>query len=389
MAWKVTWSVGERRRLVEMVLVSGVSVVEAARLFGQSNRTAHKWLKRAKRLGIEEGLKDQSRARLSQKRFEGTALDSLLELRRKHPRWGPVTLLYWLKKKRPAVEWPAASTVGEILRREGLIIPRRRLPSHGPIFRPGHSVPSQPNDRWTMDFKGHFRLLDGTLCYPFTLRDAFSRMVLRIDACPRETCELVLPLLKAAFREHGMPLELHSDTGAPFGSTGLGRLSVISVFALKLGIRPLFSRPGKPQDNGGHERMHLDVKAETTRPPGGHTAQQQQMFDEFRECFDFERPHHALNGATPASLWGRSPRQFPACVESPTYAAHWETRWVDSAGYIKWNDQRIFVGSAMRHEPIGIEPFDEGLWRIHFATLHIGMLQTIGGRRKKTVVIGR
>jgi len=389
MAWKVTWTVGERRRLVEMVLERGVSVVEAARLFGQSNRTAHKWLKRAKQLGVEEGLKDQSRARLSQKRFEGAALDSLLELRRKHPRWGPVTLLYWLQSRRPGVEWPAASTVGEILKREGLIIPRRRLPAHGPIFRPGHSIPSQPNDRWTMDFKGHFRLLDGTLCYPLTLRDTFSRMVLRIDACLQETCEVVLPLLEAAFREHGMPLELHSDTGAPFGSTGLGRLSVISVFLQKLGIRPIFSRPGKPQDNGAHERMHLDMKAETTRPPGGHMAQQQQMFDGFRECFDFERPHHALNGGTPSSLWVGSSRQFPATVESPTYAAHWETRRVDSSGYIKWNDERIFVGAALRHEPIGIEPFDEGLWRIHFATLHIGMLQTAGGRKKKTVVIGR
>jgi transposase InsO family protein len=287
------------------------------------------------------------------------------------------------------MEWPAASTVGEILKREGLIIPRRRLPSYRPIFRPGSSVPSQPNDRWTMDFKGHFRLLDGTLCYPLTLRDAFSRMVLRIDACLRETCEVVLPLLEAAFREHGMPLELHSDTGAPFGSTGLGRLSVISVFLLKLGIRPLFSRPGKPQDNGAHERMHLDLKAETTRPPGGHMAQQQQMFDEFRECFDFERPHHALGGSTPSSNWADSPRQFPATLESPTYAGHWETRWVDSSGYIKWNDERIFVGSALRHEPVGIEPFDEGLWRLHFATLHIGMLQMAVGRTKKTVIIGR
>lgn len=314
-------------------------------------------------------------------------MDLLLNLRRKQPRWGPRTLLYSVQRTHPGIALPSASTLGELLLRMGMVTPPRRQRRHEAPFQASETIACKPNDRWTIDFKGHFSLRSGAICHPLTLRDAISRMVLRIDACERAHSELVLPLLEATFREHGMPLEMHSDTGAPFGSTGLARLSPVSVYLLKLGIRPVYSRPGKPQDNGAHERMHLDLKAETTRPPGRNMSHQQEMFDAFRECFNVERPHHALGGDSPASRWVRSSRDYPRRLESPTYPNHWQTRRVDSSGKISWCNQQVLISSALRHEPIGIETLDEGLWRLHFASLSIGVMQTLG-RSKELRLMG-
>jgi putative transposase len=379
MAWKGTCAVGERIQLVELVRNRDVPVAEAARVFGVSRKTAHKWLARADAFGLENGLRDASRARHRQEQFEGPAVELLLELRRQHPTWGPRTLLYSVARKEPNLVLPAASTLGDILRRQGLVAPRKRKARPGTSpYLPGDSTPLEPNDRWTIDFKGQFRLLNGELCYPLTLRDAVSRAVLRIDAFECTRGGLVLPVLTTAFEEHGLPLELHSDTGSPFASNGLARLSTVSVFALKLGIRPVFSRPGKPQDNGGHERMHRDLKAETTRPPSRTVAEQQHRFDAFRTVFNEDRPHHALAGETPMSRWKPSPRKMPSSIPEPSYPKHWETRRVDRSACLYWHSRPVMVTKALMGEPLGLEPIDDGLWRIHFASLAIALLDERG-----------
>lgn len=379
MAWKGPCAVGERLQLVELVRNRGVSVSEAARLFGVSRRTAHKWLRRADALGRERGLEDASRARVTQERFEGPALARLLDLRRLHMTWGPRTLLYWMRRRYPKLDFPAASTLGDILRREGLIVPRQRNAAPGvAAYRPGGSTPIEPNDRWTIDFKGDFRLGNGTRCYPLTIRDAVSRFVLRIDALPNTRGEPVVELLLKAFAEYGLPLELHSDNGAPFGSTGLARLGTVSVVAVKYGVRPIFNRPGKPQDNGGHERMHRDVKAETTRPPGRDCIEQQSRFDVFRPCFNDERPHHALGGETPRSRFQPSSRILPSSTPEPDYPRHWEQRTVGKLGQISWRSAVVGVSKALGRERIGLEPIDDGLWRAHFFSLPIGLLDERG-----------
>lgn len=355
-------------------------------MFGVSRKTAHKWLNRAEEKGLEHGLEDQSRARQTQERFEGRAVELLLELRRAHPNWGPRTLRYWMEEHHPRLALPAASTVGDLLRREGLVLPRRRAPKPGTSpYQPSESTPTKPNDRWTIDFKGEFRLGNGALCYPLTLRDAVSRMVLRIDARPNTRGEGVFPSLKTAFEEYGLPHELHSDTGSPFGSNGLARLAPISVYALKLGIRPVFSRPAKPQDNGAHERMHRDLKAETTRPPSRNFVEQQKRFDAFRELFNEERPHHALDGKTPLSHWVSSPRKLPLEVAPPSYPKHWEVRGVGGAGTIHWRGHEVAITKALRGEPVGLEPIADGQWRVHFYALAIGLLDE---RREKPEILG-
>jgi transposase InsO family protein len=381
MAWKAVCPVGERQQLVELVR-GGVAVVEVAAMFGVSRKTAHKWLGRADRLG-DEGLRDLSRARHHIERFEGPAADALLTLRRKRPSWGPRKLLDALKAQRPTLALPAVSTAGELLKRAGLVAPRqRRAPPGRAPYQVGETQPTKPNDRWTVDFKGEFRLGNGTLCFPLTLRDFISRKVLDIYALPTTRGVDVRRRYEWAFREYGMPDEMGSDTGKPFASHGLARLSWLTVYLLKLGIRPVFSRPGKPQDNGGHERMHRDLKAETTRPPAKNMNAQQHLFDDFRDCFNCERPHEALEGSTPESCWSESPRQYPSKIEEPQYPAHWETRMAGDQGHIRWRSQHIVVTAALRHQRIGLEPIDDGVWRVHFAALAIGLFDERSSPRK-------
>jgi hypothetical protein len=210
-------------------------------------------------------------------------------------------------------------------------------------------------------------------------------MLLDVRGLTSISTSRVLPILEALMKEHGMPRELHSDNGPPFGTTGLARLSTISVHLMKLGIRPVFSRPAKPQDNGGHERMHRDLKAETTRPPGEDLPDQQKKFDLFRSVFNSERPHHALGGNTPLSQWTSSTRPYPTCVESPTYPKHWEVRHVTEGGDLLWASRYIPISKALRHEPVGLEPIDDGLWRIYFCTLPIALLDA---RNIKAQVLG-
>jgi putative transposase len=381
MAWKGKCPVGERRQLIELVR-SGVPVVEVAAMFGVSRKTAHKWLRRADELG-EQGLVDQSRARHHIERFDGPAADALLRLRRKHPFWGPRKLLDALEMQQPELILPAASTAGELLKRAGLVTPRpKRPPRAVPVYKVGDTQPQAPNDRWTVDFKGEFRLLNGMLCFPLTLRDAVSRKLLDAYGLPDTRGTGVLVRYEWAFREYGLPWEIHSDTGKPFGSHGLARLSRLAVYVLKLGIRPVFSRPGKPQDNGGHERMHRDLKAETVRPPAADLKAQQRRFDAFRECFNEERPHEALNGRTPDSVWKPSPRLYPRKVSDPEYPAHWETRRANDQGHILWRGEHFVVSAALVKQLIGLEPIDDGVWRVHFAALAVGTLDERIARRK-------
>jgi hypothetical protein len=222
------------------------------------------------------------------------------------------------------------------------------------------------------------------MCYPLTLRDAYSRKGLRIIALPNTRHEAVIDALRSAFAEFGLPEMLHSDTGAPFGSTGFGRLSQISLFVMRLGIQPTFSRPGKPQDNGGHERMHLDLKRETAMPPAKSMTAQQKRFDAFVEYFNQVRMHQALGMKRPDGVWKESPRRMPLRKRRTKYDANWETRRIDSSGKMAWGSGTVFVGAALRGANLGLEPLDDGLWRLYFASFPIGFV--IEGGNSTTVL---
>ena len=223
---------------------------------------------------------------------------------------GPKKLRVKLSELHPELAVPAASTIGDWLRREGLVgrlRQRRRCP---PYTRPFAAV-TAANDVWCTDFKGWFRTGDGRRCDPFTLSDAHSRYLLRCQAVAHPDDEHVRPIFEAAFGEHGLPLAIRSDNGPPFASPGAGGLSPLAVWWLKLGIRPERIVAGKPQQNGRHERVHRTLKQETATPPADGVPAQQQRFDAFRALYNHERPHEALGQQTPASAYRSSPRPYP------------------------------------------------------------------------------
>lgn len=363
-----------RRRLLVDLVRKGTAKAVAARLAGLSRTSAYKWIERYEKYG-DTGLKDDSRKREDPGLFSGPIAEQLLELRRERPTWGSRKLLKWMSRFTDVDPrlLPAASTVDALMKRNGLIVPRRRRQYHEP-FRYAGPTPEEPNARWTMDFKGDFRLGDGTRCVPFTLRDAASRRLLSIRAMTSTASAPVQAELERRFREYGLPDELQSDVGTPFGTTGLSCLSTLSVWLLKLEVGPVLSRPGKPQDNGGHERMHRDVKAETTRPPAHTLRGQQRKFDSFLRIFNEERPHEALGYDVPNDHWEPSTREFPSRLPKPEYPGWWEVRRVNAAANtISWRNNVVKVNDALGGEDIAFEPVDDGLWRIHFYKFVIGV----------------
>ena len=317
----------------------------------------------------------QPRSRAPHRRAQAIApahAAAVLALRRERPFWGPKKLRAVLRRRQPEETWPAASSIGDLLRREGLSEARRRRRTALPVTRPFAPV-NEPNDLWCIDFKGWFRTRDGQRCDPLTITDADSRMLLvcRIVAPTRAG---VTPAMEAAFRAFGLPRAIRSDNGPPFASTGAGGLSRLSVWWVKLGIALERIAPGAPQQNGRHERMHGTLKAETTRPPAADPAEQQRRFDAFRHDFNAVRPHEALDQATPASRYAASPRPYPARLDEPWYDADHLVRRVRPTGEIKWGGEAIFVSEALAGEPVGIAETPAGDWIVRFADIDLGLI---------------
>jgi transposase InsO family protein len=288
-----------------------------------------------------------------------------LAARRRRPRWGPRKLLKRFKDAFPGRAAPSRSAIAALLRRAGLSQPPRRRMRRQKGGRRTLRV-YRPNELWTIDFKGQFRTADQRWCYPLTVMDRASRYLVGCHGSLRIDTGEVERLMQRLFHQYGLPEAIHSDNGAPFASTGLAGLSRLSVQWLKLGIRLHRSRPGCPQDNGAHERMHRTLKAETARPPAAHLRAQQRRFVRFRAEYNHQRPHEALADQPPAKLYQPSLRQPPSKLPKPQYPGHFEVRRVAENGCIKWQGQFVFIGAALRGEWLGIEEIDDGLWSVCF-----------------------
>jgi putative transposase len=293
-------------------------------------------------------------------------------MRRRFSHFGPKKILKRLRDESPEADLPAASTIGEVLKRAGLVQTTRR--QRRPIAQ-GHARALEPelNGEWSVDFKGWFRTRSGLRIDPLTVTDNASRYILAIDIV-RPTHEGVRPVFARLFGDFGLPLAMRSDNGAPFGSNGAGGLSRLSVWLLKLGVEPHFGRPASPQDNGRHERMHRTLKAQTTRPAAADAAQQQRRFDRFRDHFNDERPHEALDQATPGQSWRPSPRPMPAKIEAPWYDADHEVRRVRATGEVRWRGRYIFIGEALAGEDVGLAERDEGRHVVRFCHHDLGVI---------------
>lgn len=373
MPWQETCAMDERMRLVADLLQKTAPVTTLCAGYGISRQTAYKWQRRYARQGLV-GLQELSRRpHTTPRALSAVDRETILAARRAHPYWGPRKLRAYLQRRAPQERWPAASTIGDLLGRHGLILARRRR-RPTPRSLGSLTVPMLPNAVWGADFKGHFRLGNGTRCHPLTVSDLHSRYVLRCDALPAERTELVRPLFEEAFRCYGLPLSIRTDNGAPFASRAPGGLSRLSAWWVKLGIWPERIVPGCPQQNGCHERLHRSLKAATARPPRHTLAAQQRAFARFCREFNIERPHEALGQQPPATCYGPSPRPYPRRIEEPAYPTHFEVRRVRTTGEIKWRGQLVMITDVLTGEPLGLEEVHDGAWGVYFAAVPLGVL---------------
>lgn len=377
-----TCAVEERMRFVMAVKEGQESFSAVCRRFGVSRRTGYKWFGRYQEVGIE-GLWDHSRAPHHHPHAVAEGIfEQCLEVRRAHPSWGPVKVRAYLERQRPSEDWPVASTIGALFDREGLTVKRklrrRSPPSSVPFAHCGAA-----NDVWCIDFKGWFRTGDGSRCEPLTLTDAYSRYLLRCQVLMRTDTGHVWPVLDAAFREFGLPHHMRSDNGSPFASRSAGGLSRLSVKLIKAGVTPERIEPGKPQQNGRHERMHLTLLQDAASPPARTLRQQITRLYAFQRLYNEQRPHQALDHATPAERYAVSPRRYDGLPREPSYGADHVVRRVRQNGEIKWNGGMIFISEVLVGEPIGLLENDQGSWSVSYGPIELGLITSRGDRLKK------
>ena len=368
MPWKETGPVLERARFIDDYLSGFYTITELAARYNVSRRTLHKWLARHDVDGAK-GLLDQLRTPLrSPQQTDQDVAAKIVAFRKRFPFMGPRKIIARLTELHPRIEWPAASTAGDILRRADLVTPRRRRnpPAHPLRAR---AIPVEPNDLMTVDYKGQFLLGNHRYCYPLTIVDHVSRYLLACDAFHSNEQGHTRRVFERVFRQHGLPRAILSDNGSPFGSPGLARLSRLSLWWIRLGINVERIVPGHPEQNGAHERMHRTLKAQTTRPPESTLERQQQRFDHFIDEYNNERPHEALGQKRPATIYTSSPRPYPKSLPAIEYPGHLEIRKVDDRGTIKWKNERLFLSHTLCGEMVGLEEIDDGVWSLFYSSV--------------------
>lgn len=381
MGWMETCVVKERMRFMLAIEKQEESFAALCRQFGVSRRVGYKWLERYQAEGIA-GLVDRSRAPLTRRDAVPREIaEQCLAVRRQHRSWGPVKVRAWLERHAPDTTWPAASTIGELFDQAGLTVKRRLRRRSPPSSAPfGHC--SGANDIWCMDFKGWFRTGDGSRCEPLTLSDAYSRYLLRCQSVGRNDAEHVWPVLDAAFHEFGLPIALRSDNGSPFASHGAGGLSQLSVKVIKAGVLPERIMPGKPQQNGRLERLHLTLLRDAANPPARSLRQQLYRFKAFQRLYNEERPHQALGNDTPAQHYSLSPRRWNGVLREPDYSSEHVVRRVRHNGEIKWQGNTIYITTALIGEPVGLLACDSG-WRLSYGPIELGVIAHGSDRLRK------
>ncbi len=364
----------ERRELIAAIKRDEEKVSELCRQYSISRKTAYKWLERYEAEG-EAGLQDRSRAPLYQpQRMSEEVGRALVELRGEHPRWGPRKLKAYLERRRPEQDWPAASSIGALLSREGLSHPRRQRRRTPARTEPLAHV-TAPNQVWAADFKGHFLCGDGRRCDPLTITDGYSRYLLRCRAVAKADGPHVRSVFEAAFREYGLPLAIRTDNGPPFASVAPGGLSRLGMWWIRLGIEHERIAPGCPEQNGRHERMHQTLKAETARPPAANLWRQQAAFVKFQREYNCERPHESLDYRVPAELYIASARLYPGREPEIEYPATMQLRRISQQGSLKWKGERTFLSEVLARETVGLLEIDDELFEVYYGPVLLGWFE--------------
>lgn len=373
MPWQETLLMDQRVQFIADFQRDVFDVADLARRYGISRKTAYKWIARYE-AGGPAGLVDRSRRPgHSPHATPERVVAALLDVRRHHPSWGAKKLVKVVSTREPTWTLPARSTVCDLLDRAGLITAHRRrpVPAH-----PGRAlIPmTAPNGTWTADFKGQFKTRNGLYCYPLTIVDGYSRYLLACHGLLSTAIAGARPVFLRLFQEYGLPGIIRTDNGVPFATTALGRLSTLSVWWIRLGILPELIAPASPQQNGRHERMHRTLKAEATRPPSGTLRAQQVRFNRFRQEYNHDRPHEALDQETPAEHYRPSPRELPRRLPPLEYPGHFEVRLVSRNSGIRWKKRWVCVTHTLAGEYVGLEEVGDGLWDVYFGPLKLGRM---------------
>jgi putative transposase len=384
MPWKVKSLIEVRQRLVESALARRQPLKVLCWGFGICRTTAYKWIARF-RHGGRNGLRDRSRRpQHSPTQLSPKWIKAIGRVRRRRPHWGAKKIHYRLRKEHPRARLPCVRTIQRWLRRLGRVRPPPRRARRGPpVPHPGLTVPSRPNQVWTVDFKGWFRTADGQRQEPLTIRDLFSRYVLRLHLLPNQQDRLVRGSMRGVFRQHGLPEAIRVDNGAPFGGKGALGLSRLSVWWLRLGIRVEFTRRARPGDNAAHEHFHGCYQREVVEAGAGHRRAMQRQSNRWVADYNRQRPHEALGQQPPARWYRPSRRSYPQALLPLRYPKAWLQRRVRNRGHIKWQGCLRFVGRAFVGQTVGLHPLEEHLWAVYLGKLLIGHLHDhdAGGMR--------
>ena len=377
MPWRECHTMDERLRFVARRL-DGEKMAVLCREFGISHKTGYKIFSRYKGCGVE-GLTDRSRRPYRYARQLPFQIEkAIIQLKQEHPNWGAPKIRERLRRKHSEVQCPAISTVHAILDRHGLVKRRRRrvYKAEGTSL----SWPCSPNDLWCADYKGEFMLADRRYCYPLTITDFASRYLIGCEALENTQAMYAFSVFERAFKDFGLPGAIRTDNGAPFASANsLFGLTRLSVWWLRLGIDIERIKPGHPQQNGRHERMHLTLKKEATKPASRNFLQQQARFEEFIRVFNEERPHQGINMRFPAELYTRSPRPYIGLPELE-YPFHDRTVTVTRCGRICMGPLKINLSQAFAGQKVGVKQVEEKIWLVSFMQYDLGFFDHQSGR---------
>lgn len=380
MAWENSKVEHQRLQLVMAYMKGQNTMTDLCKKHGVSRKTGYKWFNIFVKEG-KEGLKDMPKAPYESYRiYNEEQIDMAIALKLKHRTWGPRKILYKLKEIYPKINWPSATRLYEIFKEHHLVTSRRvrhRVPKTCPL-----GDLQECNDIWAMDLKGWFLTGDRKKCEPLTLTDCHSRFLIKCTHLEKHTVDHVWPILEEAFLEFGLPLRIRSDNGPPFGSVGAGRLTRLSVNIIKAGVIPEWIEPGHPEQNGRHERMHLTLKQDAASPPKQTLSSQVKAIAEFKEEYNFSRPHEGLGMKTPGSCYVKSLRSWNGKLKSPEYDTNIEKRKIGPNGCLWYKQKEYYIGQALGGEHVGLKRNDEDQLEAYYGAIYLGTIDFDEGFKK-------
>ena len=386
MPWKNKTTMEQKIEFICEWKTGKYTVTELCKQFNISRTAAYKLIKKFETLGYD-GLRELSTAPSNHPNAtDQKVVDGILKLKEKYPRWGAKKLRVLLYNDFQEQLIPSVLTVHNILKKHGLVCPQKRLSRVKPVFP--IFDPKSCNEVWSADYKGKFLMGNKLYCHPLTIADSKSRFLLTAKGQYKEDLKSAKAEFKRVFRKYGIPRQIHTDNGSPFGSVrAIQRFTRLSYWFIELGITPVFSDPAHPEQNGRHERMHRDLKAACTKPAAHNLTAQQRRLNRFVKEYNHVRPHEALDMKTPAKMHDFSTRPFPEKITSFDYDPKFKVQKITQNGSIRWRAYYwIYVSASLSGKYLGLEDLGNGIWRVYFRSIFLGYFDETDLRNKEQAI---